>query len=40
MENITLQVAQLAANVKASKAKGQLVAGAVFAGLLYLLSRG
>ena len=40
MESITAQVAQLAANVKDSKAKGQLVAGAVFAGLLYLLSRG
>lgn len=40
LENITLQVAQLAANIKESKAKGQLVAGAVFAGLLWLLSRG
>lgn len=40
LENINLQVAQLAANVKESKVKGQLVAGAVFAGLLWLLSRG
>lgn len=39
MENINLQVSQLAANVKANKVKGQLVAGAVFAGLLYLLSK-
>lgn len=39
MENINLQVAQLAASVKQSKVKGQLVAGAVFAGLLWLLSR-
>lgn len=39
MENINLQVSQLAANVKQSKTNGQLVAGAVFAGLLYLLSR-
>jgi hypothetical protein len=39
MENINLQVAQLAANVKASKVKGQLVAGAVFAGLLWLLAK-
>jgi hypothetical protein len=40
LENITLQVAQLAANIKENKDKGQLVAGAVFAGLLWLLSRG
>lgn len=39
MENINLQVAQLAASIKESKAKGQLVAGAVFAGLLWLLSK-
>lgn len=39
MENINLQVSQLAANIKQSKTNGQLVAGAVFAGLLYLLSR-
>ena len=40
VENITLQVAQLAANIKESKVKGQLVAGAVLAGILWLLSRG
>lgn len=39
MENINIQVSQLAANVKANKVKGQLVAGAVFAGLLYLLAK-
>lgn len=39
MENINLQMSQLATNVKQSKANGQLVAGAVFAGLLYLMSR-
>lgn len=39
LENINLQVAQLASSIKESKAKGQLVAGAVFAGLLWLLSR-
>jgi hypothetical protein len=39
LENINLQVAQLASNIKESKAKGQLVAGAVFAGLLWRLSR-
>jgi len=39
MENINRQVSQLAARVKADKVKGQLVAGAVFAGLLYLLSK-
>ena len=39
MENINLQVSQLAAQVKANKVKGQLVAGAVFAGLLYLLAK-
>lgn len=40
MENINLQVAQLAASIKESKTKGQLVAGAVFAGLLWILSKG
>lgn len=40
MENINRQVAQLAANIKQSKVKGQLVVGAVFAGILWLLSRG
>jgi len=39
MENINLQITQLAAHVKANKVKGQLVAGAVFAGLLYLLAK-
>ena len=39
MENINLQIAQLASHVKANKVKGQLVAGAVFAGLLYLLAK-
>ena len=39
MENINLQVSQLAAQVKAKKVNGQLVAGAVFAGLLFLLSK-
>lgn len=39
MENINLQVSQLAANVKANKVQGQLVAGAVFAGLLFLLAK-
>jgi TIR domain len=39
LENINLQVAQLAANIKQSKVKGQLVAGAVFAGILWLLSK-
>jgi len=39
MENINLQVAQLAAGIKESKVKGQLIAGAVFAGLLWLLSQ-
>jgi hypothetical protein len=38
MEDINLQVSQLAEKVKASKVKGQLVAGAVFMGLLYLLA--
>jgi hypothetical protein len=40
IENINLQIAQLAAQVKANKMKGQLVAGAVFAGILYLLAKG
>ncbi len=39
MENINLQMSQLAANVKANKVKGQLVAGAVVSGLLWLLSK-
>lgn len=39
MENINVQISQLAASVKANKIKGQLVAGAVFAGLLWLLSK-
>lgn len=39
MENINLQVSQLAAKVKANKVQGQLVAGAVFAGLLLMLVR-
>jgi len=39
LENINLQVSQLAAQVKANKVMGQLVAGAVFAGLLFLLSK-
>lgn len=39
MDDINHQVAQLAANVKANKVKGQLVAGAVFAGLLWLLAK-
>ena len=39
VENITLQVAQLAASIKESKVKGQLVAGAVIAGVLWLWSR-
>jgi hypothetical protein len=38
MENINLQMSQLAERVKSDKLKGQLVAGAVFAGLLYLLA--
>lgn len=40
LEEIGRRVGALAAHVKASKAKGQLVAGAVFAGLLYLLANG
>lgn len=39
MDDINGQISQLAARVKADKVKGQLVAGAVFFGLLYLLSR-
>jgi hypothetical protein len=39
MENINLQVSQLAEEAKADKVKGQLVAGVVFAGLLYLLAK-
>ena len=40
IENINLQVAQLAASIKESKINGQLAAGAVVAGLLWLLSQG
>lgn len=40
MENINLQLSKLATDVKQRKENGQLVAGAVFAGLLYLMSRG
>lgn len=40
LEDINRQVGALAAHVKASKTKGQLVAGAVFAGLLLLLAKG
>lgn len=39
MKQIDTQVSQLAEHVKAKKMSGQLVAGAVFAGLLYLLAR-
>jgi TIR domain len=39
LESINAQVAALAANIKESKVNGQLIAGAVFAGLLLLLSR-
>ena len=39
LENIDLQIAQLAANIKESKVKGQVFAGAVIAGLFWLLSR-
>lgn len=39
VENINLQIAQLASNVKAKKVKGQLVAGAMLAGLFYLFTR-
>ncbi|MEH6782982.1 MAG: toll/interleukin-1 receptor domain-containing protein [Alcanivorax jadensis] len=38
MDNINLQMSQLAERVKSNKVKGQLVAGAVFAGLLYFLA--
>jgi hypothetical protein len=40
LENINIQIAQLAARIKEDKTKGQLVAGAVFAGLLLILSKG
>ena len=40
LDDINRQVGALAAHVKASKTKGQLVAGAVFAGLLFLLAKG
>ena len=39
LENINLQVAQLAAGIRQNKTKGQLVAGAVFAGLLWVFGR-
>ncbi|MEZ5507209.1 MAG: toll/interleukin-1 receptor domain-containing protein [Gammaproteobacteria bacterium] len=39
LDNINLQVAQLAAKVRASKVNGQLVTGAVIFGLLALLSK-
>jgi hypothetical protein len=39
LESINAQVAALAANIKESKVNGQLIAGAVFAGLLLFLSR-
>ena len=39
MEQIDAQVSDLAKQVKANKTSAQLVAGAVFAGLLYFLSR-
>lgn len=38
IENINMQISQLALKVKSDKAKGQLVAGAVIFGLLALLS--
>lgn len=39
LQDINQQVAKLAANIKENKTNGQLVAGAVFAGILWLLSR-
>jgi hypothetical protein len=39
MENINMQVAQLASRIKEDKVKGQLIAGAVFAGVLWAISR-
>lgn len=39
MEQINARVAQLAADVKADKVKGQLVVGAAFFGLLFLLAK-
>lgn len=38
-ENINQRMSQLAAHVKAEKTKGMLMAGAMVAGLLYLLAR-
>ncbi|MBU0912705.1 MAG: toll/interleukin-1 receptor domain-containing protein, partial [Gammaproteobacteria bacterium] len=38
LENINMQISQLALRVKSNKAKGQLVAGAVFFGILALLA--
>lgn len=40
VEDINRQVSQLAASIKESKVKGQQVAVAVIAGILWLLSRG
>lgn len=39
MENINLQMSQLAAKVRSEKDKGTLVVGAVFLGLLYLVAK-
>lgn len=39
VENVNLQVAQLAAKIKQSKVNGLLVAGALIAGLLWLASQ-
>jgi len=39
LETINAKMSQLAAHVKSDKQKGQLVAGAVFAGLLFLLAK-
>jgi len=39
VENIDLQIAQLAANVKDNKTKAQIVAIAVLAGILVLASK-
>ena len=39
MENINLQMSQLAAKVRSEKDKGTMVVGAVFFGLLYLLTK-
>ena len=39
LENISLQVAQLAGRIKQEKVKGQLAVSAIVAGVLWLLSR-